>query len=895
MLTKENKETLMIIDGSSLIHRAFYALPLLSTKDGIYTNGAFGFLTMLHKLKEEYPIDYICVVFDKKGPTFRHEAFEQYKANRLTTPDELTQQFPIIKEILNAMNIVLLEIDGYEADDIAGTLSKLGEENNLKVILVTGDRDYLQLASDMTTVLLTKKGITELIEYDENKFTEEYGITPKQFIDLKGLMGDKSDNIPGVPGIGEKTGIKLLKEFGSIENIYENIDKIKGKLRNNLMENKSSAFLSKKLAEIIRTVPLKLSLEDLAVKEPNWKKLKELYTKFEFNSLLSKLSNDVTQEENTSSEYKANYIIVEDDNYNPIIEEINAYKRMYFKFLFEEDHYINSSLIGVGIKAGEKTSYYIDFNKNSVDEFTKVFKQYFESDEVEKLGHMIKMDIYALLKLGIDINNIVFDSMIGKYLLNPAQASYSIDELAKEYLNINVINMEQLLGKGKNKKSFKDLALEKRAEYISTVLDIVYKIKDQIADAISKLNMSKLYYEVELPLAKVLAHMEYYGFKVDIDVLNQLGDSYNQEIEQLTNEIYELAGQEFNISSPKQLGFILFEKLNLPIIKKTKTGYSTDAEVLEKLKGLHEIVEKILRYRQLVKLKSTYIDGLINVVDKKTSKVYSTFNQTVTNTGRISSQDPNLQNIPVKTEEGKEIRKAFVPQDDDYVLVDADYSQIELRVLAHISQDPKLIEAFYNDEDIHTKTAAQVFNIPKEEVTPLMRSRAKAVNFGIIYGISDYGLSRDLNIPRKEAKRYIDSYLNNYEKVKSYMDNIVAIGKELGYVETILNRRRYIPELKSRNFNVRSFGERIAMNTPIQGSAADIIKVAMVKVFDELKRRKFKSRLILQVHDELIIEAHKDELEQVKDIVKDIMENCIKLDVPLKVDLKVGDSWYEAK
>ncbi len=894
MLTKEKKETLMIIDGSSLIHRAFYALPLLSTKDGIYTNGAYGFLTMLHKLKEDYPMDYICVVFDKKGPTFRHEAFEQYKANRLATPDELAQQFPIIKEILNAMNIVQLEIDGYEADDIAGTLSKLGEENNLKVILVTGDRDYLQLASNMTTVLLTKKGITELIEYDENKFIEEYGITPKQFIDLKGLMGDKSDNIPGVPGIGEKTGIKLLKEFGSIENIYESIDKIKGKLRDNLIENKTSAFLSKKLAEIIRTVPLQLSLEDLTLKEPDLEKLKELYTRFEFNSLLSKLSNDGMQKE-SPSEYQVDYKIVENDDYEPVLEEINASKYMYFKFLFEEEHYINSPILGIGIKAGEKTSYYIDFNKNSVEKFTQTFKQYFESEEIEKLGHMIKMDIYALLKLGINIDNIVFDSMIGKYLLNPAQASYSIDELAKEYLNINVINVEELLGKGKNKKSFKDLDLQKRAEYISIVLDVISKIKDPIAEAISQLNMKKLYYEVELPLAKVLAHMEYYGFKVDIDVLNQLGDSYNQEIEQLTNEIYELAGQEFNISSPKQLGFILFEKLNLPVIKKTKTGYSTDAEVLEKLKGLHEIVEKILRYRQLVKLKSTYIDGLLNVVDKETSKVYSTFNQTVTNTGRISSQDPNLQNIPVKTEEGKEIRKAFVPQNDEYVLVDADYSQIELRVLAHISQDPKLIEAFYNDEDVHTKTASQVFNIPKEEVTPLMRSRAKAVNFGIIYGISDYGLSRDLNIPRKEAKRYIDSYLNNYDKVKSYMDNIVAIGKELGYVETILNRRRYIPELKSRNFNVRSFGERIAMNTPIQGSAADIIKVAMVKVFDELNRRKLKSRLILQVHDELIIETHKEELDQVKDIVKDIMENCIKLDVPLKVDLKVGDSWYEAK
>ena len=893
-MSKKNKESLVIIDGSSLIHRAFYALPLLSTKDGIYTNGVYGFLTMFHKLREDYPMDYICVVFDKKGPTFRHEAFEEYKANRQATPDELAQQFPIIKEILAAMNIVQLEVDGYEADDIAGTLARLGEENDLRVILVTGDRDYLQLVSHMTTVLLTKKGITELIEYDEAKFIEEYGITPKQFIDLKGLMGDKSDNIPGVPGIGEKTGIKLLKEFGSIENIFESIDKIKGKkTRENLIENKNSAFLSKKLAEIIRTVPLEISLKDLKAKEPDWKKLKELYTKFEFNSLLSRLAIDKVEEK--AAEYKVNYKIIEEDAYEPIIEDIKASKSFYFKFLFEENHYINSPILGVGIKVEDKDAYYIDFYQNSLEKFSKAFKEYFESQEVDKMGHMIKMDIYALLKLGIDVENIVFDSLIGKYLLNPAQTSYSIDELAKEYLNINVINEEQLLGKGKNKKSFKDLDLQTRAQYISMVLDIVSKIKTPIAESIARQNMKELYYEVELPLAKVLSHMEYYGFKVDLDVLKQLGENYDEEIEKLTNEIHQLAGEEFNISSPKQLGTILFEKLGLPIIKKTKTGYSTDAEVLEKLKGQHEIIEKILRYRQLVKLKSTYIDGLINVVDKDTSKIYSTFNQTVTNTGRISSQEPNLQNIPIKTEEGREIRRAFVPQSEEYVLVDADYSQIELRVLAHISQDPKLMEAFYTGEDIHTRTASQVFNISKEEVTPLMRNRAKAVNFGIIYGISDYGLSRDLNIPRKEAKKYIDSYLNNYEKVKRYMEDIVIIGKELGYVETIMNRRRYVPELKAKNFNVRSFGERVAMNTPIQGSAADIIKVAMVKVFNELRRKNLKARLILQVHDELIIEAHKEEVDQVKELVKDIMENCIELDVPLKVDIKVGDSWYEAK
>jgi len=894
-VNKENKGTFMIIDGSSLIHRAFYALPLLSTKDGVYTNGAYGFLTMFFKLKEEYPMDYMCVVFDKKGPTFRHEAFDMYKGNRQATPNELAQQFPIIKEILTAMNIAQLEMDGYEADDIAGTLSKYGEDNGLKVILVTGDKDYLQLVSDSTVVLLTKKGITELKEYDRDKFIEEYGITPKQFIDLKGLMGDKSDNIPGVPGIGEKTGIKLIKEFESIENLYDNVDEVKGKkTKEILMENRNSAFLSKKLAEIIRNVPLELSLDDFKVKEPNWETLRELFTRFEFSSLLTKLPNSQMQQESTS-EYEVDYKIIENDNYELLVENIKDSNSLYFKFLFEDDHYINSKILGVGIKAGDNIPYYIDFSQNDIQKFADVFKGYFQSHEIAKLGHMIKMDIYALLKLGIDINNVVFDSMIGKYLLNPAQNNYSINGLAKEYINIYGIDEEQLLGKGKNKKSFSDIDIETRAKYISMILDMVAKIKEPITKSISQQNMNKLYYEVELPLVKVLAHMEYNGFKVDLNVLNQLGINYNQQIEELTKQIYELAGEEFNISSTKQLGEILFDKLKLPVIKKTKTGYSTDAEVLEKLKGQHEIIEKIIRYRQLVKLKSTYIDGLINVVDKDTSKIYSTFNQTVTNTGRISSQDPNLQNIPIKTEEGKEIRKAFIPQSDDYVLVDADYSQIELRVLAHISNDPKLIEAFYNNEDIHTKTASQVFKIPIDEVTPLMRSRAKAVNFGIIYGISDYGLSRDLNISRKEAKQYIDSYLNNYDKVKDYMESIVDRCKQVGYVETILNRRRYVPELQSRNFNIRSFGERIAMNTPIQGSAADIIKVAMVRIFDELNKRGLRSKLILQVHDELIIETHKDELEQVKNLVKDVMENCIKLNVPLKVDLKVGDNWYEAK
>ena len=883
----------MVIDGNSLIHRAFYALPLLSTKDGIYTNGVYGFLTMLYRIREEYDIDYLCVAFDMKGPTFRHEAFDLYKANRQSTPNELAQQFPMLKEVLSAMNIAQLELEGYEADDIAGTLSKIGEENQMEVILVTGDNDYLQLSSDNTKVLITKKGITQLEEYDEKRIIDEYGIIPKQFIDLKGLMGDNSDNIPGVPGIGEKTGIKLLKKFGTMENLYDNIDKVSGKKRKeSLIEHKSMAFLSKRLGEIIRNAPIDFSIEELKVKEPDWEKLSELYEMFEFNSLLSKIPADkISREEEANYEIK--YKIIKENNYKTIIKEIELNKELCFEFLFKDDNYINSEILGIGIKVGDNIPYYMDFSENDIESFAMTFKEYFESDKIEKYGHMMKKDIVGLLRLEISIKNIGFDTMIGQYLLNPAQTNYSINELGKEHLNIYGIDEEELLGKGKKKKTYKDLSIEDRAKYTSMVLDLAYKLRDPIKGKIKEQGMDKLYYEVELPLVEVLAHMEFNGFKVDLEVLNQLGEEFQGEIDKLTKEIYDLAGEEFNINSPKQMGVVLFDKLDLPVIKKTKTGYSTDAEVLDKLKGKHEIIEKILKYRQMVKLKSTYIDGLMSVVDEKTHKIHSSFNQTVTNTGRISSTEPNLQNIPIKTEEGRKIRKAFVPQSNEYILVDGDYSQIELRVLAHISKDPKLMEAFYHNEDIHTKTASEVFNLPKEEITPLMRNRAKAVNFGIVYGISDYGLSRDLNISRKEAKKYIDNYLKNYKLVDEYMKDIVKLGKEKGYVETILKRKRYVPELKSRNYNVRSFGERIAMNTPIQGSAADIIKVAMVKVYEELNNRNLKSKLILQVHDELLIETYKGEEEEVKKIMVDIMENSINLDIPLKVDLKVGDNWHD--
>lgn len=887
---------LMIIDGSSLLHRGFYALPLLSTKDGIYTNGVYGFLTMFYKITEEYEPDYISVAFDKKAPTFRHLEYDLYKANRQKSPNELSLQFPILKEVLSAMNINQIEIEGYEADDIAGTIAKFGEEKGLEVILVTGDRDYLQLASEKSKVLVTKKGITELEVFDNKIIMDKYGIKPEQFIDLKGLMGDQSDNIPGVPGIGEKTGLKLIKEFGSMENIYENIEKVSGKKRKeSLIEYRQQAFMSKKLGEIVTNVPIELDMEKFIVKEPNWEKLKELYEKLEFKSLLDKIPRDKIKD--SREEFKSEFVLVNDNKeFNNIINNIKKDKKFGFKIIYSGPNPLKDEIIGICIRPKESSSYYINCeNNNILDSFKDSFKEIFESEDIEKIGHNIKDDIIGLFRLDINISDISFDSMIGQYLINPSQTDYSIHELAKEYFDIFIESEEELLGKGKNKKTFKSLELEKRVEYFSKILDLTFMLENQIKGIVKSQGMEKLYYDIELPLIEVLASMEYLGFKIDMDIINELGKEFDDKINNLTIEIYDLAGREFNVNSPKQLGEVLFDDLDLPVIKKTKTGYSTNAEVLDKLKDKHPIIDKILKYRQIVKLKSTYIDGLINLVDDETNRIHSSFNQTVTNTGRISSTEPNLQNIPVKTEEGRKIRKAFVSENENYVLVDGDYSQIELRVLAHISDDPKLKEAFYHNEDIHTKTASEVFEVEKEEVTPLMRSRAKAVNFGIVYGISDYGLSRDLDISRKEAKKYIDNYLKNYEKVKEYMDNIIEVGKRDGYVETILNRRRYLPELKSRNYVVRSFGERVAMNTPIQGSAADIIKIAMVRVYKELKKRNMKSKLILQVHDELIIEAHEDEKEEVENILRQIMESSVELNVPLKVDIKMGESWYETK
>lgn len=865
------KDTFIIIDGNSLMHRAFYAIPPLTNKNGLHTNVIYGFVNMVNKLIEQFNPKYMAIAFDTKAPTFRHEEYKEYKAKRQKMPQEMLEQIPYLKQVVDAMNIQRIEIDGYEADDIIGTLSKASDEEDIHTLIVTGDRDAFQLISSNVHVLITKKGISHMEEYDREKLISQYSVSPEQVIDLKGLMGDASDNIPGVPGVGEKTALELLKQFGSMDNVLENISQIKkNKVRENVQNNKDIALMSKDLATIFRDVPIDINIKNYLFKEADYNTLIELYKKLEFKSFLDKAGYKDTE---IGIKEEVKYCLIDSESdVKKVFNDIKKEEGFAFK-LSSDEHGLPDYL-------------YLSFNEKQfsipISKFSKpIIKSAMGDKEIFKAGHDLKNDIMLLRKIGIDIECVKFDSMIGAYLLNPSRSGYRLRDIYKEYIGEDISDYEDNEG-------------EKHKKYCSSVR-AVWNLMKPLNDKIIKMGMGKLYYEVELPLVEVLAHMEYNGFKVDQGKLKELSEDFSNRIEKLTKDIYIDAGEEFNINSTKQLSYILFDKLKLPPIKKTKTGYSTDVEVLERLFDKHVIIEKLLAYRQLLKLKSTYIDGLISVINPETNKIHSKFNQTVTTTGRLSSTEPNLQNIPIKTEDGREIRKVFVPQNEDYVLVDADYSQIELRVLAHISKDEGLIDAFKKNQDIHSKTAAEVFGIDIDMVTPLMRNRAKAVNFGIVYGISDYGLSRDLKIPRKEAKLYIDSYFKRYPMVKKYMKDIVRQGKEKGYVTTILNRIRYIPELSSPNAIKRNFGERMAMNTPIQGSAADIIKIAMVNVYKDLKNKKMKSKLILQVHDELIVEAHRDEIDEVKEILRNNMEQAVSLCIPIIVDLKVGDSWYETK
>ncbi|RAS77714.1 DNA polymerase I [Priestia endophytica] len=872
---------LVLVDGNSIAYRAFFALPLLSNDKGIHTNAIYGFTTILTRILEEEKPTHMLVAFDAGKTTFRHKTFTEYKGGRQKTPPELSEQFSFIRELLDVYGISRYELTNYEADDIIGTLSLIAEKEDFEVKVITGDKDLLQLVSPKTTVAITKKGITEVDAFTPEKMDETYGISSNQIIDMKGLMGDKSDNIPGVEGIGEKTALKLLKEFGSVEEVLNSIDQISGKkMKERLEENKETALMSKELATIMRDSPIEIALAETEYKGYDKEKLVALYKELGFKSMLEKLDVEVTESAELQEIHPTFLKEVKEEH----LEENVALTVELF-----DENYHHGDILGFGL-VGEKESYYIDRDTALQSE---VFVKWLEDESKKKAVFDIKRAAVALKWNHVELRGVDFDLLIAAYLIDPAQSHEDVAAVAKlKGYGGQVQGDEEVYGKGAKRAVPNEESL---AEHAVRKAFMIKTLKEPFLKDLEENNQLSLFKDLEMPLALVLGEMEVQGVHMDMNRLEEMGKEIGERLSEYEKNIYALAGEEFNINSPKQLGVILFENLGLPPIKKTKTGYSTSADVLEKLASKHEIVSEILQYRQLGKLQSTYIEGLKKVVYKETNKVHTRFNQTLTQTGRLSSTDPNLQNIPIRLEEGKKIRQAFVPSHEGWMIFAADYSQIELRVLAHIAQDEKLINAFKHDLDIHTQTAMDVFKVERNEVTDNMRRQAKAVNFGIVYGISDYGLSQSLNISRKEAQEFIDRYLESFPGVQAYMDNIIQDAKEAGYVTTLLHRRRYLPELTSRNFNLRSFAERTAMNTPIQGSAADIIKKAMLEVQKRLKEEELEAKLLLQVHDELIFEAPTSEIEKLQKLVPEVMEHAIELSVPLKVDHAYGETWFDAK
>ncbi len=878
------KKTVMLIDGSSLIFRAFFALPKLTNNDGVMTNGVYGFLTMYKNAFDRYKPDYILVAFDRASKTFRHKEFKDYKATRNKMPSELSYQFGILKDILDSLNVKYTDLDGFEADDIVGTYAKMAQEAGYDSVLITGDRDYLQLVDEKIVVNLTKKGVSETKEYTIEAIKEEFGLTPKQLIDVKGLEGDKSDNIPGVEGIGPKKAIEFIQKYGSIEGLYEHIDEISGKkTKERLIDSEPIAYMSKKIGTIVTSAPVEYELEELKVADPDLPSLREKYSKYNFNKFIEDMDGE------KSEIVKKDFTYEKLDDYEKFADEIKAKGEFTFKCLYEGESYIHSKVYKLAIKTKDSPAYILDPDQAFIDSFKDVF----EDEKILKNSFDIKEDIVLLNKLGIDLNLPFDDLMLMHYLIDPSRSSYDLKTLSQAYLDYEVISEVDLLGKGKKALTYGELDCDKLSNFLASELNAIEDAKAKLVDMLNEYKMYDLYEDIEIKLSKVLANMEIVGFVTDRKVLEDLKEDINKDLEKLTSEIYELAGSEFNINSTKQLGEVLFKDLDLPVIKKTKTGFSTDASVLEKLRDKHQIIPKIEKYRELFKLQSTYIEGLEKAIDDD-GRIRSTFRQNIAATGRLSSQDPNLQNLPIKTDEGRLIRKAF-KAGQGKILIDADYSQIELRILASLSGDEHMIEAFRNGEDIHAKTASKVFHTPLDEVTKRQRSDAKAVNFGIIYGISDYGLSQNLNIPRKEAKAYIDNYMASYPSIKAYMDSIVEKAKEDGFVETLFNRRRYVPEINSKNFNVRSFGQRVALNTPIQGTAADIIKIAMIETDKNLKKAGLDAKIVLQIHDEIILEASLEDKDSAMEILRNSMQEAANLKVPLIVDIDTGESMYESK
>ena len=925
---------LVLIDGNSIMNRAFYGImgsKALTTKDGKYTNAIYGFLAILFKLLEEEKPDYIGVTFDLKAPTARHKMYEGYKANRKGMPTELAEQMPIIKDVLRAMNIDIIEKEGYEGDDVIGTLSRYGEQKGLEVVILSGDRDTFQLATDNVRINIprTKGGKTETEIFNREKVKEVYGIEPKQLIEVKGLQGDASDNIPGVPGIGEKTALSLVQKYETIDNLYKKLESgeadVKGKQKEKLEQNKDLAYLSRTLGEINTKVPIEDTLEELKLEEWDKPKVLELFKELNFKRYIDRfnLQNEAGKGDNFSEEnnIENRYKVVEKS-----IEEIKTIIEKQGKMIFyietekvnDEDKIIKKKITGISIfNSSENEAYYIDIkNVGKI----QVLKEIFENDKILKIGIDLGRVYILLRQEGIDFKGINYDASIAAYILNPTNNKLKLTDLAEQYLEIDVneilgdsksskveqINLfDAMQGtglSGSNEEKSEEEKIKEEQEKTQKAEEkkctlyayIIYKLQEITMKKLEGINAVDLFNNIDMPTVTVLANMQWNGMYADLEELNKFGKQLKEQLEIKTKMIYEMAGEEFNINSTKQLGEILFEKMKLPVVKKTKSGYSTDVDVLEKLKSEDPIISEILDYRQLMKLNSTYVEGLKPYINPKTKRIHSFFHQTITATGRISSTEPNLQNIPTRFELGKQVRKIFKPEPGK-VYIDADYSQIELRVLAHMSEDTHMVQAFKDGEDIHRQAASKVFKTPMEEVTKEQRSNAKAVNFGIVYGISDFGLGEQLGISRKIAKQYIEEYLQEYAGIKNFMDDMKEKAKETGYVETLFNRRRYIPELKSNNYMVRQFGERAAMNTPIQGTAADIMKIAMINVYKKLIEENLEAKIVLQVHDEMMIEAPLAEAEKVKEIVKTEMESAIKLNVPLIAEVSEAENWYECK
>jgi len=892
MAEKRSKPMLFLIDGTNYIYRAFYAIRGLSNSKGFPTNAIYGFTNMLMKLCRDWNPDYIAVVFDAKGPTFRHEAYDQYKANRKAMPDELRPQIPHIKDIVRGFSMKVIEEQGVEADDIIGTLAKRCDQAGMKVVIASGDKDFMQLVSENVLMVDTMKDIS----YDVEGVRKRFGVGPDRVIDILGLAGDTSDNVPGVPGVGEKTALKLVKEFGSLEGVLENAVKIKGRgLSEKLREFADQARMSRDLVTIRTDVPIDSDLEDLRFREPDVETLKGIFWEFEFPALISRLG---VKEEKEETDYR---LITGEVEFNDLLDEVRRSGRFFFDLELTSDEAMRAEITGVAVCTDEKKAYYIPLSHTceeaqeqlDADMVLGRLAPLFSEDNLKKYGHNLKTVSLVLSRRGIVLKGELYDVMVAAYVLNPSRRGYDLADIVQDHLSRTIASPKDLMGSGVKAIPFHAVPLKDASEYACRRADFIFRLAPFMDSDMEKTGLKDLFRDVEMPLVGVLASMEGKGVLLDCELLEEMSLQLGELLSVSGEKIYRLAGEEFNINSPKQLQAILFDRLGLPRGKKTKAGYSTDVDVLTNLAKSYELPAEILAYRSLAKLRSTYVDALPVLVNQETGRVHTSYNQTVTATGRLSSSNPNLQNIPIRTPEGKRIRKAFIAP-EGYEIVSADYSQIELRVLAHLSGDELLVEAFESGEDVHTKTASDIFGVFPGMVSEEMRRQAKVINFGVIYGMSPFGLARELGISQKRAKDYIDGYFSRFSGVRVFIEETLEKARERGFVTTLLNRRRYIPEINSTNAQVRQFAERMAVNTPIQGTAADLIKVAMLNISARIREKKLSASMIMQVHDELVFEVPVPEKEEVMDLVKWEMENVIALKIPVKVKIASGKNWDEA-